>query len=68
MIVGSEHEGLLLFRNRGDQTTPMFGESEPLPYDVPEAAVPSFGDPDGDGALELVVGGYSGGLLYFDGP
>ena len=68
MIVGSEHEGLLLFRNRGDQTTPMFGESESLPYDVPEAAVPSFGDPDGDGALELVVGGYSGGLLYFDGP
>ena len=68
MIVGSEHEGLLLFRNRGDRTTPLFGESEPLPYDVPEAAVPSFGDPDGDGALELVVGGYSGGLLYFDGP
>lgn len=68
MIVGSEHEGLLLFRNRGDRTTPLFGESEPLPYDVPEVAVPSFGDPDGDGALELVVGGYSGGLLYFDGP
>ncbi|MXW64121.1 MAG: VCBS repeat-containing protein [Bacteroidetes bacterium SB0662_bin_6] len=68
MIVGSEHEGLLLFRNLGDRTTPLFGESEPLPYDVPEAAVPSFGDPDGDGALELMVGGYSGGLLYFDGP
>ena len=68
MIVGSEHEGLLLFRNQGDRTTPLFGESEPLPYDVPEAAVPSFGDPDGDGALELLVGGYSGGLLYFDGP
>ncbi len=68
MIVGSEHEGILLFRNQGDRTTPMFGESEPLPYDVPEAAAPSFGDPDGDGALELMVGGYSGGLLYFDGP
>ena len=68
MIVGSEHEGILLFRNQGDQTMPMFGEGEPLPYDVPEAAVPSFGDPDGDGVLELMVGGYSGGLLYFDGP
>ena len=68
MIVGSEYNGLLLFRNRGDRTTPMFGESEPLPYDVPEATVPAFGDPDGDGALELLVGGYSGGLLYFDGP
>ncbi len=68
MIVGSEHEGLLLFRNLGDRTTPIFGESEPLPYDVPETTVPAFGDPDGDGALELLVGGYSGGLLYFDGP
>lgn len=68
LIVGSEQEGLLLFRNEGSRTTPRFGEREQLPYETPQAAVPAFGDPDGDGRLELVLGGYSGGLLYFDGP
>ena len=68
LIVGSQHEGLLLFRNEGDRSTPRFAESERLPYDVPENTVPAFGDMDGDGVLELVVGGYSGGLLYFDNP
>jgi hypothetical protein len=67
MIIGSESRGLLLYRNEGNAQDPVFERGVRLPHEVPAMAAPAFGDPDGDGALELIVGGLGGGLIYFDG-
>lgn len=66
MIVGSETEGLVLFKNTGSPEAPVFQRHGPLAIDVPPLAVPEFGDVDGDGRDELLVGGLGGGLYLFD--
>lgn len=67
MIVGSEANGLVIFRNDGTAEEPIFHEIEAVTDMIPALATPAFADLDGDGAVDLVVGGHGGGLRYFAG-
>jgi len=67
LVVGTESDGLVLFRNEGDARGADFREVPwPFPRGLPQYAAPALGDVDGDGTLELVVGGGGGGVLYFE--
>jgi hypothetical protein len=66
LTLGSESEGILVFRNDGTATQPVFTPVGELPVDAPPFAVPAFVDIDADGDLELFVGGNGGGILYFE--
>jgi hypothetical protein len=66
LVVGSDADGLLLFRNDGTRTAPRFVRDEAFRLDVPPFATPAFGDVDRDGDLDLIVGGVGGGAMYFE--
>jgi len=67
LIVGSEANGLVLFRNTGSTADPKFDEEGSFTDMIPILAAPAFGDLDGDGAVDLLVGGLGGGLTFFSG-
>ncbi|MDZ7772536.1 MAG: VCBS repeat-containing protein [Balneolaceae bacterium] len=66
LIMGTESQGLLFYRNTGSAGSPAFSP-EAMPFDVeaPALATPRFGDLDGDGRAEFLSGGAGGGLLYY---
>ena len=70
LAVGSEGNGLRLFLNETETEAaagdaPVFVEVRPFAHDVPPFATPSFADLDGDGDLDLALGGAGGGLVMF---
>jgi hypothetical protein len=67
MVVGTESDGLVVFRNTGSRTEPRFEPTDPLPFDVFAYSAPVFADLDDDGDLDVLVGGIGGGVLYFRG-
>jgi hypothetical protein len=65
LVVGSDTGALLLFRNNATPAEPRFVQA-PFPLDAPPFATPTFGDLNGDGRLDLVVGGVGGGAMFFE--
>ena len=65
LIIGTE-AGLLLARNEGTADAPKFGSPTSIDLDgIPQNATPAWGDLDGNGVTDLVVGGTRGGLVLF---
>ena len=63
LLVGSDDRGVVLFRNEGTKTGARFAEDTSFKVDVPPLASPAFGDLDGDGVLEMMVGNTGGGAV-----
>ena len=62
LVIGSEAEGLALFRNVGSRHTPRFDAGEAFGPAMHPFTTPAFADLDDDGAIDLFVGGVGGGI------
>ena len=65
LLFGREEGGALLYRNEGTVTAPRFVADTTYVLPLHPTASPVFVDLDGDGRLEVIAGGLSGGLTYF---
>jgi hypothetical protein len=66
LLVGSELDGIRLFRNRGTRSSARFeADSMSLP-ELPALSTPAAGDFDGDGDLDLLAGNVGGGVVYLE--
>ena len=56
---------LTIFTNTGNKTTPLFRQAEPLKLADVYHLAPAFGDLDGDGDADLLVGTWNHDVLFF---
>ncbi|HEU4827680.1 MAG TPA: FG-GAP-like repeat-containing protein [Gemmatimonadales bacterium] len=66
LVIGTESGTPVLFRNTGSAKTAEFARVQEAPV-WPALSVPAFGDLDGDGDLDAVLGNAAGGLMLFEG-
>jgi hypothetical protein len=66
LLVGSDGGRATVIWNVGGQATAESFEAGEAGYDLPGISAPAFGDFDGDGDPDLVVGERSGGLRYYE--
>ena len=64
LVIGTQAGPPLVYRNTGTKTQPAFA-AETATVDWPQFSAPAFGDLDGDGRVDLLVGNAGGGLVYF---
>jgi hypothetical protein len=65
LLVGTDENGVALFRNEGTRTGPRLVADTAFRLDVPPISAPAAGDLDADGCPELLVGNVGGGSLFF---
>ena len=65
LLMGKEEGGVTLYRNRGTRTAARFAEDPGFALPLPPLSTPIGVDLDGDGKIEIVSGGVSGGLTYW---
>ena len=66
LYVGSEGEGVILFRNDGSERSPSFVETARLDLDETSFAAPAFADLDADGDDDVILGTVRGGLWLYE--
>ena len=64
LVVGTQVGPPLVYRNTGTRTAAAF-TPDSVAVDWPPFSAPVFGDLDGDGRLDILVGNAGGGLVYF---
>jgi FG-GAP-like repeat len=67
LLVGSELDGLRLYRNQGSRTAATFARDTTFAPPVPALAAPAVADFDADGRMDVVVGSVGGGAVYLKG-
>ena len=65
LVVGDATGAVTYFENVGGADAPVFAEVSSAPCAAALAA-PALGDLDGDGSLDLAVGGVDGAVAFFD--
>jgi len=66
LILGSENEGVRVYRNEGSRSAPDFTDAGALGVEDFRFAAPAFMDLDGDGDADVLLGGGGGGLWLFE--
>ena len=64
VLTGTQDGPIRFFRNTGSANNPSYVEEQGIAAFRP-TTVPAFGDLDGDGDLDSIVGNRSGGLLFY---